>query len=140
MSALRLAEKGWLDVPYHYAIAPDGQIFEGRDWRYRPDSNTSYSLDGVLNVELMGNFEEQPVSRQQLESLVSLLAYVCREHNLSPQEITSHRLMAPGQTVCPGRDLQRYLDGPLRLWTADAMRGQRPTLGWWLWSPPEGSL
>ncbi len=111
-----LAEKGWLDVPYHYAIAPDGQILEGPDIHYRPDSNTNYNLDGVLNVELMGNFETDKVTPDQLESLVSLLAYLCQEYGIDPDSLTSHRLQAPGQTVCPGEHLQRYLDGPLKDW------------------------
>ena len=135
-----MAEKGWLDVPYHYAISPDGQIFEGRDWHYRPDSNTSYSLDGVLNVELMGNFESDVVSRQQLSSLVELLAYLCQTHKLVPAELTSHRLMAPGQTVCPGQDLQRYVDGPLRSWVGSAMAGCAPVLEPWVWPLPDGQL
>lgn len=114
-----MAEKGWLDVPYHYAIAPDGQILEGRDWHYRPDSNTNYNLDGVLNVELMGNFETENVTPQQLEALVELLAHLCEQHSIDPETITSHRLQAPGQTVCPGADLQRYLDGSLRNWVKE---------------------
>lgn len=133
-------EKGWLDVPYHYAIAPDGQILEGRDWHYRPDSNTSYSLDGVLNVELMGNFETELVSRRQLNSLIALLANLCQTHSLTPSEVTSHRLMAPGQTVCPGRDLQRYIDGPLRVWVRSAMKGVPTNVEPWLWPLPEGKL
>src|SRR5215216_3890704 len=35
-------EKGWPDVPYHFLIAPDGRIFEGRAAEYEPDTNTSY--------------------------------------------------------------------------------------------------
>lgn len=134
-----IREKGWIDVPYHYLITPDGQIFEGRDWHYQPDSNTSYSLKGVLNVELFGNFETDLVSSQQLNSLVQLLAYLCQTHGLEPARITSHRLMAPGQTVCPGRDLQRYLAGPLPVWTVQAIHGQ-PRMEFWLFPPPAGSL
>lgn len=133
-------EKGWLDVPYHYVISPDGQIFEGRDWRFQPDSNTSYSLNGVLNVELFGNFETELVSAQQLDSLVDLLAYLHRTHSLNISSLTSHREMAPGQTVCPGRDLQRYLDGPLRDWVRQGMRGEAATPKFWLVAPPEGKL
>ena len=129
-------EKGWPDVPYHFLITPDGQIFEGRDWHYQPDSNTSYSLNGVLNVELFGNFEKDAVSRQQLESLLTLLSFLCEEFEISPSDISSHRQNAPGQTVCPGRDLQRYLDGPLRAWVRD--RESKPFF--WFMTLPEGRL
>ena len=37
-------EKGWPDLPYHFLIAPDGQIFEGRPLIYEPESNTKYPL------------------------------------------------------------------------------------------------
>src|SRR5207244_9036311 len=36
----------WPDLPYHFLIAPDGRIFEGRPVEYEPESNTRYSLAG----------------------------------------------------------------------------------------------
>src|SRR5437016_11402887 len=32
----------WPDLPYHFLIAPDGRIFEGRKIEYEPDTNTRY--------------------------------------------------------------------------------------------------
>lgn len=101
-------EKGWPDVPYHFLIAPDGRIFEGRPTNYRPESNTHYDLSGVLNVELFGDFEVQKVSEPQKEALRKLLVYLCREHNIGADRVSTHRLQAPGQTTCPGRDLMDY--------------------------------
>lgn len=101
-------EKGWPDVPYHFLIAPDGRIFEGRKTSYRPESNTSYDLGGVLNVELFGDFEVQKVSEPQKEALRNLLVYLCRTYNISADKVSTHRLQAPGQTTCPGEDLMEY--------------------------------
>lgn len=110
-------EKGWPDLPYHYLIAPDGRIFEGRDWHYRPESNTDYDLDGTLNVHLWGNFDEQVLPCAQLQSLIRLCAWLSFEHSLSTAQIRTHRQAAPGQTTCPGDDVQRYLeDGSLIRW------------------------
>src|SRR4051812_6861783 len=39
-------EKNWPDLPYHFMIAPDGRIFEGRPIEYEPQSNTKYPLQG----------------------------------------------------------------------------------------------
>lgn len=103
-------DKGWPDVPYHYLIAPDGRILEGRDWHYRPESNTDYDLDGVLNVHLWGDFDHQTVSLEQLQSLTQTVAWLCQEHGISPNFVRGHGDAAPGQTSCPGRDLKRYLD------------------------------
>lgn len=106
-------EKGWADVPYHYVIATDGRIFEGRDWHYRPASNTQYDLSGVINVEVDGNFETQTVTPEQKESLIQILAYLCLRHNLDPASIRGHMDEAPGQTDCPGKNLYPIVHGPL---------------------------
>lgn len=107
-------EKGWPDLPYHFLITPDGQIFEGRDWHYPPESNTEYDLNGVLNLCLFGNFEVEKVTTPQRQSLLTLLAYLQQRHDIPPEAVRSHREEAPGQTACPGRDLQNWLESELR--------------------------
>ncbi len=101
-------EKHWPDLPYHFLIDPQGQIFEGRELQYRPESNTEYNLEGVINVELWGNFDEQKVTPEALQSTVNLLAWLRDQHGLS--EISTHRAQAPGQTRCPGEDFFRYFE------------------------------
>ena len=93
-------EKNWPDLPYHYIIAPDGIVYEGRDWNYQPESNTNYSLEGVLNIELLGNFEDQRVSREQFTASSHRLdqrsgrgsAVVPKSRSASS---SSHRAIAP---------------------------------------------
>lgn len=122
-------EKKWPDVPYHFMIAPDGRVFEGRDLSYEPDSNTKYPLNGVLNIELMGNFEEQRVSVEQLRATALLIAKLCRELQLDPATIRGHGDAAQGQTVCPGRDFKRYIDdGTIRAWVEATLRGELPAI------------
>lgn len=122
-------EKSWPDLPYHYLLAPSGEIFEGRDWHYRPESNTRYELDGVINVQLWGDFEQQKVTPAQLQSLVDLLVWLCRQHGFGVDVLTSHRDQAPGQTTCPGRDLAWYMDrGWLRQWVAKGLAGGSPVV------------
>jgi len=101
-------EKNWPDLPYHFMIDPEGRIFEGRELHYRPESNTSYDLKGVVNVELWGNFDEQPVTPQALAATADLLAWLRAEHHL--RELSTHRLEAPGQTTCPGNYFMRYFE------------------------------
>lgn len=107
-------EKGWPDVPYHYVIAPDGRIFEGRDWHYRPESNTQYDLNGVINVEVDGDFETEQPTPEQKESLVEILTYLCLRHDIDPSQITGHRDQAPGQTDCPGASLYPFVHQELQ--------------------------
>lgn len=122
-------EKNWPDVPYHYLISPDGRVFEGRDWHYQPESNTKYDLNGVLNIELFGNFEEQRVSIEQLRALVGIIAKLSKELNVDPATIRGHRDAAQGQTVCPGKDFYRYIhDGLVRQWVEETLAGKTPDI------------
>jgi len=118
-------EKNWPDVPYHFMIAPDGRIFEGRPIEYAPQTNTKYDVPGHIGVELMGDFEVERVSEAQLKSLVKLAAWLCQEYKLNPDEIAGHKDRAKAQTVCPGKDLERYLaDGSIKNWVKQTMEGK----------------
>ena len=120
-----MREKGWHDVPYHFLIAPDGRIYEGRALRYRPDTNTEFDPAGYVNVQLWGNFEEQRVSREQLDAVVALTAHLADRLDMPTDQLVAHEDVA--QTACPGRDFHRYLaGGPLRGWVDAARRGRTP--------------
>ena len=122
-------DKKWPDLPYHFLIAPDGRIFEARDMAYEPDTNTKYELQGHIGVEMMGNFQTQRVSPQQLESIVHLVAWICQEKNIDPEQIAGHNDVAPKQTTCPGTDFYRYLEsGVFREWVRRKMRGEDPRI------------
>lgn len=131
------AEKKWPDVPYHFLISPDGRIFEGRPIVYRPDTNTDYSLDGHVGIDVWGNFEVQRIDKVQLESLVKLVAWLCNEYKIDPATIAGHKDAAPGQTVCPGKDFYRYVhDGLIRQWVEQTLKGETPAIA--LLLPAEG--
>ena len=122
-------EKGWPDLPYHYMIAPDGTIIEARDWHYQPESNTKYDLNGVLNIELFGNFEVQRVSVEQLTSIVNVIVHLKRDLGLPVEidKIRGHKDAA--ETACPGKDFYRYIaDGSIRKWVEQSLAGQRPEI------------
>ncbi len=119
-------EHGWPDVPYHFLIAPDGRIFGGRSLEFAGDTNTEYDPHGHALVELWGNFEVQRVSLPQLRAAVQLMAWLCAERNLAPSTIAGHRDWSK-KTVCPGKDLQRYIaGGQLRRWVTETLRGKTP--------------
>lgn len=120
-------EKKWNDVPYHFIIAPDGRILEGRDVKYKPDTNTKFDTTGYINVELLGNFENQRVSYKQLYATVMLVAWLSQEYRIDPATILTHKDAAPGQTDCPGKDFYQYFDpGPFRTWVRIAQTGKTP--------------
>lgn len=103
------SSKQWLDIPYHYIIDSDGLIYEGRNIQYAGDTNTEYDPAGHALIEVMGNFEEAEPSRVQLEAIVALMTRLAARHRVPPEAIRGHRDYAAG-TVCPGRNLYRYLE------------------------------
>jgi len=117
----------WPDLPYHFLIAPDGTIYEGRSLEYEPETNTKYELAGYLGVELMGNFEAQRPSREQVESAVRLVAWLVWKYDLPSEAITTHAQVAKGQTSCPGRDFARYFEKKsphFKQWVEQVLQGK----------------
>src|SRR5581483_11279512 len=94
----------WPDLPYHFLIAPDGRIFEGRPVDYEPESNTTYPLKGNIGVEMMGDFNVQQPTLKQIRSCVLLTAWLCRRYHIACDRIRTHQDVAPGQTDCPGKN------------------------------------
>lgn len=129
MQAWGQKDKNWPDLPYHFLIAPDGTIFEGRSLQYEPESNTKYELAGNIGVEMMGNFETQRPSAAQLQSCARLVAWLCQELKIDPANIRGHTDAAPGQTSCPGKDFYRYLqDGQFVGWVKALLAGGAPEI------------
>lgn len=99
--------RGWMDVPYHYIIDRKGNIFEGRPLDYRGDTNTSYDPTGHALVVLLGNFEEQEVRDEQIESLKTVTEFLADWKSVPPSKIQTHKDYA--ETLCPGKKLSEYL-------------------------------
>ncbi|HEX6963806.1 MAG TPA: peptidoglycan recognition family protein [Lacipirellula sp.] len=119
----------WPDLPYHFLIAPDGRIFEGRPLEYEPESNTKFDLAGNINVELMGDFNRQRPSPEQLEAAVQLTAWLMQELKIEAKHVRTHRDAAPGQTECPGADFYRYFkSGEFLRWVAEINQGKNPSI------------
>ena len=114
----------WPDLPYHFLIAPDGRIFEGRPVEYEPESNTKYPLNGNIGVEMMGDFNVQRPTLAQIQSCVKLTAWLSQNYKIELDHVRTHRDAAPGQTDCPGKDFYRYiLDGQFKSWLQQALYG-----------------
>ena len=119
----------WPDLPYHYLIAPDGRIFEGRPVEYEPETNTNYSVNGNIGVELMGDFEKQRPSVAQIKACVALTAWLGQTYHIDAAHIRGHMDVAVGQTDCPGRDFYRYMqDGQFKRWVKAVQEGHTPAI------------
>ena len=102
-------KKAWPDVPYHFYIATNGEIAEGRDINFQGDSNTDYDLEGHVLIVLEGDFNKEKVLPKQWESLKKLVSYISDKYDISRETISGHKDQA--ETTCPGTDL--YLKLPL---------------------------
>ncbi len=100
--------RSWSDIPYHFIIDFDGNVFEGRNVFTAGETATEYNPEGHLLITCLGNFEEQQVTEKQLKALIELTAYCCKKYQISPSTIKAHKDFA--KTLCPGKDLYRYIE------------------------------
>lgn len=104
--------RGWSDIGYHFAIDPNGRVWECRNLRYQ-GAHVSSNNENNVGVLLMGNFEKQRPSRQQLATMKSFVRQLRLKYGVpvksrrSTVGIKTHREL--GKTACPGRYLQPYI-------------------------------
>lgn len=102
-------DRKWTDIPYHFLIAPDGTIYEGRAIFTAGETATEYDPTGHLLITCLGNLEVQEVPPQQLTSLIKLIAYCCKKYDLPFETLASHKDFSK-QTNCPGKNLYQYFE------------------------------
>lgn len=116
-------QKAWPDLPYHFLIDLDGNIYAGRDPMKVGDTNTKYDPAGKLLCTFMGNTEIQAPTKAQLDGMVNLLAWASDFYNIDPATIKGHMEYTP--TGCPGKYLypfvaSGYFEGQVREKLAEA--------------------
>lgn len=118
-------EKAWPDIPYHFVIDLDGNIYEGRPLEIAGDTNTSYDPSGHALIVVVGNYDIRNPSEKQLDSVAALAAHLASTHAVAVQDIKGHKDYAPGETSCPGANIYRYLeDGDLQRRVAEILAGR----------------
>jgi len=100
-------DRNWADVPYHYFIAPDGKIYQGRDVYTVGETNTEYNPSGHLLICCLGNYEQQEVPAEQLNSLIKMIAWSSLTYKIPVETLATHRDHSK-QTTCPGKNLYQY--------------------------------
>ena len=100
-------DRNWSDVPYHYLIAADGTVYEGRNPLTVGETNTEYDPTGHLLISFLGNYEQQELNENLIDVLTRLIAHFSRQYNISPDAIATHRDYS-SQTTCPGKNIYPY--------------------------------
>lgn len=94
------------DIGYHYIIDPSGRVWEGRPLVYQ-GAHTSGNNPHNVGIMVMGNFNKQEPSREQLLTLHRLVRKLQGDHHVSTDRICTHRELSPSD--CPGRSLQAHM-------------------------------
>ena len=100
-------EKKWADIPYHFLIAPNGNIYEGRGAYTVGETSTEYDPTGHLLICCLGNRNESPVPKQQLDALIQLIKYGSVKYKIPLDSLGTHKNFSK-QTTCPGKYLDEY--------------------------------
>lgn len=107
------SDRNWWDVPYHFLIDLQGRVYEGRDWRYMGETNTTYDPSGHFLISVIGNYGRQQPTPRQIEAIAALMAWAIDRFDLPLDRIGGHYNYAG--TTCPGEHLRAYLeDGAFR--------------------------
>lgn len=101
-------DRKWLDIPYHYLIDLDGNIYAGRDIGYAGDTNTDYDPAGHALVVVLGNYEEIEPTPVQLAAVVDVMSMLAARFRIDPVSIGAHKDFARN-TLCPGKHLYPYV-------------------------------
>ncbi|MCA8961167.1 MAG: N-acetylmuramoyl-L-alanine amidase [Planctomycetes bacterium] len=100
-------QRGWADIGYHYIIDRGGAVWEARDLDKRgahagsPETNA-----GNLGVMILGNYDRQELTEQQVERLEELLDGWLTAYHLGIDAVHLHSDFK--QTDCPGEAIRRW--------------------------------
>ncbi len=110
---IHVQSNGWDECGYHFVIgngslSRDGQVEIGSRWRKQkygahtkdPQGDNRYNEHGI-GICLVGNFEEAPPTRAQMDSLVRLCRWLMANYGIQPEDVIGHSDCKP--TRCPGR-------------------------------------
>ncbi len=95
----------WADIGYHYVVDPQGRVWEGRPLRWQ-GAHVGQANEGNVGVMLMGNFELQTPTADQLAGLQRTIIALRRACGVPVQRVRTHREWPHASTACPGRTLQ----------------------------------
>ena len=110
---LHQGERGWIDIAYHFSVDREGNIYELRDPHIAGDTATEYDPTGHFLVLCEGDFDQETVSEEQLNSAATLFAWAAQQFDIPTVTLDGHRAYA--STACPGADLYAHVaSGDLR--------------------------
>ncbi len=119
----------WDDVGYNYLVAPNGQVFAGRDGLGVDDDNIKGAHlcaknTNTMGICMLGNYQTAIPTDTAVQSIIQLLAWKLQKENLNPKDSSLHPINNPNSnylgtvaghkdgcaTNCPGNNFYIILD------------------------------
>jgi len=100
------SERNYGDIGYHFIVDFAGRVWEGRSLAYEGAHVSSENV-GNIGVMLLGNFEEQRASREQLSAMQGLVELLRERYRIKRHRVYGHRDL--GASVCPGKYLYPHV-------------------------------
>lgn len=94
------------DIGYHYIIDRAGRLWQGRDMRFQ-GAHVSNHNEHNIGIMVLGNFDRQNPTSQQLVTLQMTLQQLMGEYQIATHNVFTHQELT--QTQCPGKVLQRHM-------------------------------
>ncbi|MDP3541301.1 MAG: peptidoglycan recognition family protein [Elusimicrobiota bacterium] len=111
----REGKEAFDDIGYHFLIAGDGRVVEGRRAEYI-GAHAGSSNEGNIGAAMMGDFNKVQPTAAQLESLTRLVTYLSIKYKKDPGQkgfLEAHNHY--NNTDCPGRHLMSRLEALRRV-------------------------
>jgi len=120
---------GWDGLGYHFVITngnggPDGAVEVGYRWtQQRTGAHTGKTPANEYNeygigICLVGNFNNRPPSRAQIENLNRLICYLQDKYRIPTSRVIGHSEAPNAATDCPGHEFMSYLKSSYRPYLA----------------------
>lgn len=99
---------GWIDIAYHLSVDRNGNIYELRKPELVGDTATNYDPTGHFLVVCEGNFDEEPITEEQLDGAALAFAWAAQRFGIPTDTLAGHRDASP-DTSCPGVNLYAHV-------------------------------
>lgn len=102
--SFHLNDRGWCDIGYHFIVARNGEILQGRSRANRPGAHVAGHNDGNMGVGMFGNYVEVDPPDHMLDSVARIYRWAHETYGvaLNRDVIKGHREWPGTATQCPG--------------------------------------